>query len=234
MKKYLPILTFAIILISCSDDSSPNNTQTDTFIQPKEGSFFKFDEYDIDTLKSERIPESTDTVTETIVKTGMTYNGKTNVSMVISTDKNSTDTFYISYQSNNDINTIQKSGFNTEKWLTLPVASKTPFSAILSDTTYPHNQTGEPVHSIVSIKITYEGRETMTYKGQSFPVIKMKTILTFSSSSGSESEVDEVPGYSYFAPSLGYVLKRETPVRTYQNGEREIGSVSNLVDYLLK
>lgn len=234
MKKYISFLLLAVVLISCGDDSDPVNTQTDTFIQPKEGSFFKFDDYDIDTLKSERIPGSTDTTTDTFAKTGMTYMGKTNVSMIITTDKNSTDTFYINYEPNNDITSLQKSGLNTDKWVTYPITSKAPFSLVLSDTTYPHYQTGEPVHSTTTMKITFEGRETISYKGQSVAVVKMKTLFTITSITPSESEVYEVPGFSYFAPSFGYVVKRETPVRTYQNGEKEIGSVGVLIDNLLK
>ncbi len=234
MLKYVPILLLAVVLISCGDDSDPVNTQTDTFIQPKEGSFFNYDEYNIDTIKSERIPTSTDTSTETFVKTGMTYMGKTNVSMIVTSNKYGLDTSYFNYESNNDVSYNATFGDEPAKWYTVPLFSKTTTTKVVWDTTNPNPQQGEATHSSGNVTISYIGNEAMIYKGQSVNVLKIKQIITFIYVYPNETETYTINAFAYYAPSLGYFLKREIPVMTNENGEKEDGNVSNLVNHHLQ
>ncbi|MBI3259300.1 MAG: hypothetical protein HYZ54_07505 [Ignavibacteriae bacterium] len=235
MLKHLPLILFIVILTSCSNSV---DNETITINQPKLGSNFTYDEYNTDTTKSERILGSSDTTVGVFVLTGQTYKGKTNVSTVISSTKKGSkllfDTLYINYETNNDISLIDPSGFSSAKWATIPLASKSQISVALSDTTYKDYFTGELIHGTISLVSSYIGKETMTVKGKSYSVVKIKQLLTFTEESSSETDTDIVTNYLYFSPTFGYMLKMETPVRAYQNGEKEEGTVSNVIDYLLR
>ena len=235
MLKHIVTLLLITILASCSNTV---DTVTETTSQPKLSSTFMYDEYNIDTTKSERIPGTTDTLVSIFVLTGQTFKGKTNVSTVISSTKKGAklfyDTLYVNYEANNDISLIDASGFTAAKWATIPVASKSPISVVLSDTTYTDDFTGKVIHGTINLISSYIGMETMTVNEKSFKVVKIKQLLTFKEESTSETNTDMVTNYMYFAPSFGYMLKMETPVRTYQSGEKEEGSVSTIIDYLLR
>lgn len=235
MLKHIIALLVIAVLASCSNSTE---TETITTYQPKLGSTFTYDEYNIDTTKNERIPGSSDTTVGVFVLTGQTFRGKTNVSTVISSTKKgaklSYDTLYVNYETNNDISLIDPSGFTSAKWATIPLASKSPISVVLSDTTYIDDFTGKVIHGTISLVSSYIGMETTTVKEKSFKVVKIKQLLTFKEESSGKTSTDTVTNYMYFAPSFGYMLKMETPVRTYESGEKEEGSVSSIIDYLLR
>ena len=234
MLKYLTLFLFlAAFLVSCksSNPVSPGSS----FTQPKAGSSFTFDEYSTDTTTGLPIPGTRDTSVQTFVQTGMSYKGKINVSEVVSVTSSSRDTFYLNFESNGDISEYEPGLSANFNWFTIPIGSKTTSLLISEDTTISFG--GITEHTKSTVTISYVDDETMTVKGQSLSVTKLQLLAVSTQTvtpPGTTTTTTDI-SFAYFAPSLGYLTKSETPVSTDPtSGTKSQGRLSILFDYTEK
>ncbi len=232
LKKISVLLMLAVMVAACSQSTSPSGT-TATYIQTKSGSTFTFDEYATDTTTGLPVPGTRDTAVQTVLQTGMTYMGKTNVTKIHEISPSVDDTIYINYETNHDVSVFEATALDTEPvWNALPTGSKSS-NSITSDTTV--SVFGVPVETKISQTIAYLDNETMTVNGNSIGVSKLSETVSFTTISAGTSSTQSSLGYFYYAPSLGFIARTEQPVQAalFGNGKAE-GPVSTLINYSLK
>ncbi len=233
MLKYISLfIVLATFLSSCSKTDNPVTPGSSSFVQPKAGSSFTYDEYATDTTTAQPVPGSRDTSVQTIVQTGMTYNGKTNVTKIISVTSGNNDTSYINFESNGDLSVYINGLSIPQKWFTFPTGSKSTNSVTLSDTT--QDVFGVSIETKVVLTASFVDNETMTVKGQFLSVTKIKQAFTITITTAGVPNIQSQNSFLYFAPSIGYVTKSETPVSTDLSGAKAQGHLSILFDYTLK
>ena len=234
MLKYITLFVIlGVVLSSCSKSSNPTGPGTTTYVQPKAGSFFTYDEYQTDTTTGQPVPGTRDTSVQTFVQSGISYMGKTNVSEIVSASRMSHDTTYLNYESNGDLSVWGSSGLSsTMSWLLLPTGSKTS-NSITSDTTV--TILGITTETKTVFTLAYVDDETMTIKGQSISVTKLKEMITLTVTTAGVPATQTQSSFAYFAPSLGYLTKTETPVQVgiFSTG-RQQGQLSTLFDFTEK
>lgn len=224
------LISLVMILSSCSkeDPSAPI-----TFVQPKEGSTYTYDKYATDTLEALPIASSRDTTVATFIQVGKSLFGKTNVSMIITEDRNGVDTNYMNYEANGDVSMGFDPGSGQMKWLTIPITSRVSQSFSFTDTVVDGSDTA---YRTVTWSVTYLATESMIVKGQTLSVVKCRNVVTFEVAVvGSSTISSTLTSYGYYAPSLGYIVKTDVPVQ-YSPFDRtnEPGEVTMLIDYELK
>lgn len=225
------LLALLVVLTSCSDEAV--NPGTITVVQAKTGSTFTFDDYNTDTASGAIIPESRDTSVHTVVRTGITFNGKSNVSELSITSTRDTSTAYISYESNGDIAVYFPGFSSTLLWLNFPISSKTTVSVVLADTTVSFF--GVTMQTKITAENSYVGTETLTVSGQSISAVKIKQSLKTKITTAGISEEDSRDSFFYFTPSLGYIAKVDQPSTTIPGTTtKSEGSMSVLMSYVLK
>jgi hypothetical protein len=142
---------------------------------------------------------------------------------------------YIAYETNNDIALeMQLTDVGLPSlWVKIPVASGGSAVSATSATIeiYP----GMMAVVSDSVTVSLVGTENMTVKGNSISVKKMNMNMHILATSAGIPLMDmTVQYYVYYAPSLGFYAKTESPARPdpaggWVNGERLL-----LVDYNLK
>lgn len=231
IKNATVLLALLVVLASCSDEAV--NPGPITVTQAKTGSSFTFDNYDTDTTSGAVIPESRDTSVHTVVSTGATFNGKSNVSKLSMMSSRDTSEAYMNYETNGDISLYFPGFSSTVQWLNFPISSKTTFSAVLADTSCTF--VGTTFQTKITAENSYVGTETITVNGQALNAIKIKQSLKTKITSAGISEEESIDTYFYFALSLGYVVKVEKPATTTPGTDmKSEGSMSILLSYVLK
>jgi hypothetical protein len=227
MQKYLFVLAIsAAFLVSCSK-TSPAKSELAISSQPKTGSTFTFDQYYIDTTTGQPIANTRDTTTETIVQTGLTYLGKTNVSKVVAATKHGIDTSYLCFEPNGDISI---NSAYLKKWITMPTGSKSSMTMTM-DTIFGSSKIELKMVSTTS----FIGDETLTMMGRSVSVTKLKQSSDITMINSGTQSTSNMTMFFYYAPSLGFITKSETPVSTDQkSGAKSKGRMNMLIDYSLK
>ncbi|MBL8000156.1 MAG: hypothetical protein JNL32_16155 [Candidatus Kapabacteria bacterium] len=129
--RILILISFVAVLTSCGseDPSAPI-----TFVQPKVGSTYTYDQYATDTLNALPIASSRDTTVATFIQVGKSMFGKTNVSMIITESRNGADTSYMNYESNGDVSLSFDIGTGQTEWISVPVSSRVPQTFSHTDT----------------------------------------------------------------------------------------------------
>jgi hypothetical protein len=227
------VIVLVILLGACAKDSTPVGPDTVTYSPPKAGSTFRYDTYSTDTTASLPIEGSHDTTLHTVLQSGMSFAGKTNVTMISTVNKYYTDTTYISYESNGDISVLNPFNLEQNEWVIMPVGSKTSTSIVLFDTT--NIVSGVSNRNKISAEISNAGTENLTVNGKTISIIKLKSATIFATTKAGVTS--SVPGekFTYFAPSLGYIVKTNQPVQVSPfGGKKQEGSVEMLLDYTLK
>ncbi len=234
MLKQVPLLILlSMVIVSCKQSTSPTNTNTTTYVQPKTGSTFTFDEYSTDTTSGLPVPGTRDTAVRTVLQSGMSYMGKTNVSEIVGVSSMGNDTSYINYEANNDISEYGPGPLDTiSVWTILPVASKVA-NTQTTDTTAVFS--GVTVETKTSSTYSYVDQETMTVKGVSTNVVKIEWAFNLTVISGGVPVTQTLDEFFYYAPSLGILTKILQPVQVglFTSGQQQ-GGVSTLIDYSLK
>lgn len=223
-------ISLVVVLSSCGkeDPSAPIS-----FVQPKEGSTYTYDQYATDTLNALPIASSRDTTVATFMQVGKSLFGKTNVSMIITEDRNGVDTSYLNYEANGDVSMGLDPGSGQMVWITVPVSSRVPQSFSFTDTVVDGRDTA---YRTVTWSVTYLATESMVVKGQTLSVEKCQSTASIDVTVvGSPAIRASVSQYSYYAPSIGYIVKTDVPVQ-YSPFDRtkEPGQATTLIDYELK
>ena len=238
MKRVLILVLLAIttLFVSCNKESNPVKPNADTYVQAKVGSSFTYDEYSIDPGSGLPISESRDSTMQTILTTGMNFMGKTNVTKVVSNNRSGSDTIYINIEKNNDLSIFQvidaELGDPKTVWFSLPTGTKSVISTVLLDTIVKFFD--EETQVKLSIKTSYINEEQLLINGQSLKVYKISHLTTQLFKTGAESMTFSSESFIYFAPSLGFIVKAETPVSQNEFGEYLEGFMSTLIDYTIK
>ena len=230
MLKQIPLLLLlSVVIVSCKQSTSPAGSNATTYVQPKTGSTFTFDQYATDTTTGLPVPGTRDTAVQTVVKTGMSYMGKTNVTEIIAFSSIGNDTSYFNYETNNDISQYGQWPLTTISfWTILPVASKVA-NTVTIDTTLA-DSSGDTTKINAASTSSYVDQETMTVKGVPTNVIKIERVF-----SGGVPATPFLNEFFYYAPSLGFVAENLLPVQAAPIGSGlQQGSVSTLIDYTLK
>jgi len=236
MKHILLLFPFLVLFASCSkDDPITPNPPVTTYVKVKTGSSFTYEKYDTDSTGA-KIAGTTQTIIETILKTDMTWNGKSGVFMVANNDPVEPDTMYYAYESNDDVSlemNLTDLGL-PPLWVKIPVASGNPEVSVVSATT--EISPGIIAEVSDSITVSLVGSESMTIKGNAIAVRKMKMNMSVRAMAGGITLYGmTVVMYVYYAPSLGFYAKTEYPaIRDAASGGWSNGSIQTLMDYVLK
>ncbi len=234
MLKHISLLLILVASVSsCSKSSDPVGPGSASYSAPKTGSTFSYDQYATDTTNAMPIASSRDTSVHTFLRTGITYAGKTNVSQILEKTRFSTDTTYINYETNGDISSYGSDGNGGMIWGTIPIGSKTTFSFTQADTT--EVILGVTTRIKISVEVKYVSEETLSIKGQSINVTKLKQSFIVATTVGGVMKSKSADVFVYFAPSLGYIVKSDQPVQDgiFSSGKSK-GHVMMLFDYTLK
>jgi hypothetical protein len=216
-------------------------------VSPKAGSTFAFKNFQTDTLG--KPIDSTITYTrDSVIETGITYAGKTNVTHFISVDAatgavvTGSDTYY-NYESNGDISINTGGagisgffGITLPAWSTYPVQSHTPSGFKFLDTTI--SVTGFPVPIPVKgfDSISYVNNGTYSAGSANIPVFNSRHNTTIVLSIIISQFTIPVTTHLSFAPSLGYDASEITDPTSGQGGlfPSSGGSEKILISYNLK
>ena len=233
MKHLLLPITLLPFLASCSkDDPVTPNPPSTTYVKVIAGSSFTYEKYETDSTGA-KVAGTSETITETVLQTDMTRNGKSGVFMVVNNDPTGPDTSYFAYESNNDIS-LELSFSQSELpplWVKMPVASG---GSVLSSNSVTVEHTPGFVSVLTdSVTVSQVGSQNITVKGSSIATTKMKMSMRLTAT-GAIKYSFTVDTYVYYAPSLGYYVKMESAARPDPAGGWIHGNAQVLTDYTLK
>lgn len=244
------VLILAFILISCSDDDTSTNTNppNQTYFPTTIGSFWKYVEYDIDSL-GVKVPETEDTVSSTIVGTQM-INGK-NATIFLNrySKEATTDTTFLAYE-NEKVYTFL-SAFDNEfipigessQWIVISDFNASQWT-ILNDTTLQQvdlRGIGKMTPT-VGINGRKGSKGEMVVKGKA--VQSQEFIITFKLNI--KLEIPNVPvpvnlkfdvvQHIWYGLGIGVIKRRLDPFKfnVLLFEQNFNGSESNLIDYNIK
>lgn len=233
LKQIALTMTVITILASCGDNSSTTNTETESYKQPKDGSSLTTVSYLLDTIASQPVNTTCDTLKWTVLKTKSEYFGKTNITEFNTKNPLLNVSEYINYETNNDISRYEarmlENGRLVEKWITFPIAGKTSITTVLYDSTKVVS--GIAISTKIAVTISHEKNETINIKGKPVNTVKFKKVTEFINITDGVTEKDSSVNYHYFAPSLGYFVKEESPVSVNSSGQKLFGYEVVVIDY---
>jgi hypothetical protein len=232
MKKiffYFFILGSVVNFVGCPNSgSNPTNSNPVTLgstVQPKVGSTFTFTTVSLDS-NGNAISGSATTTVDSVVETGITYSGKTNVMHVASGVPGvySTDNYY-SYESNGDISVNFPNAAPLPPWLSLPFHSSGATVQILVDSMIGQSRLVEG-DSVVTL-----GTFNTTVNGMVLPTVKLKmTVFLQTTAGGITSSSSLLTTYYSIAPSIGYFTELLLPSNHISGN----GSDQTLISFRLK
>jgi len=229
MQKYLIVLAISAVFLASCSKTSPAKSESVNSIQPNAGSSFTFDQYYTDTTTGQPIAATRDTTTETIVQTGLTYLGRTNVSKVVTGTKHGNDTSYINFESNGDLSITAPA---IGRWVTMPTGSKSTMT-MTTDTTMTYGTVTMGLKMVSTT--TFVGDESMTVKGHSVSVTKLLQSSDITMINSGVPSTSTMTIFFYYAPSLGFITKEEWPVSTDPKSRaKSSGRMNMLIDYSLR
>lgn len=235
MKPSLLLSTlFIAVSIFSGCDSGTNSGPSLATVAPKAGSSYTYFSVELDSL-GRQIPGSDRMYTDSVMETDLSYEGKTRVMRVtrFENDFDRGDAYYC-FELNGDISAfIDFGGFFPfpSLWITYPVQSHQPKTYTVIDTTLIVG--GQSMHITTKVTLSNEGISSMTIHDSTLMLTKIKVVGSNTITPDPENMSYSVIGYTYFAPSIGYVAQNHSdpykiPDAPYQNGEDV-----KLVDYIL-
>jgi len=224
MQKYLVLLSLLVLAFSVTGcPNSGTNTNPPPTLgstqQPKTGSTYTYTSITIDANGNPT--GSPHTLVDSVVQTGMSYSGKSNVTQVYETDvQGSYTVIYYNYESNGDISINFPNAAPLPPWLTLSVHSSGVTVQTLSDTTVGG------VRIVEGDSIINTGTFTYNINGTALAASKLKMVVFVQTTAGKTSSISQPPFYFAFAPLIGYFTEL---IITGSNGTDQ-----KLVSYKLK
>lgn len=243
---WLLVLQTFLLLQSCSEDNSTNNTTPKTYFPTTVGSWWIYQSFDLDS-NGVKVPESVAYDTSRIIGS-FNVSGKLATAMESRSSNGSVDTNYFSYETdkiytllsifNNDMIPIEGSqwvliaDFNASNW------------TILKDTTFAPSEI--PGLGTVTPTLGITGRKgnstNVVVKGKAIPsqefIITMKFNLKVSIP-GVPLPINgtfEVINHIYFGENVGSVLQQTDPseINFVVIQQKIPGSRSELIEYSIK
>lgn len=241
MKFYcLSVILLVAVFVGEGCKSSTTDPGTNSaIIAPKVGNFFVYDVYYIDTLGTKIVgvpylEEEMDTVT--VVGSGITYQGRTNV--VNTTSTGSFGAWFMNFESTGDVSIWQNPSTHTPfvvhgGWRTFPVTTKGGSNYVLVDSVV--QQSGQPDwHGYETVSINYVGVQDITVGAETLTCEKFDLINNGQYGNHDITGTDTTS--MLFSSKLGAVVHTEprTKIIHVPAGKGVFRTVSALVGYSLK
>jgi hypothetical protein len=236
----MKLLTFgclaaALAFAACSSDTTSSNTNTTpTNFQAKQGSSYSYTETDTASDKT----TTTKTSKDTVVASGLTIDGKSNVIKVLTLDASgkATDSSYYAYESNGDlsrhfINASDAPVPGLVPWITVPFSSQTSGSIGSYDTNITYAGHPAAVHSAYYAAGTGTGSTTVKGSPYSIKNAHLFAVVTISIG-GTPVLADTAMDWKYsFSPQLGWSTTIQKPIIQDQLQRQTSGSYSMMTDF---
>lgn len=201
------LLLLAIGALGCKNSTDPNTPLLATHAAGT-GSSFTYQSWEVDTATGQPVSGSTRTATYHVIASGISQQGKTNVSQFV-IDTDISHPLFVNYESNGDISVfVQSGGYPGDKnvWETIPIASKGSQSYTTFDSVY-----SDGTRYTSADNFTYGGQETVTLAGHTFNAVK----IAVTQSLNPPPSYGTSPGETiWFAPETGWIIKEDQPVYT--------------------
>lgn len=213
------VLLFAGFLSSCSVTTSPD----DSTLAPALGTSLIFEEYTLD-LKDRSRDASMPTLerVHTILATGLTFAGETNVLMAF---RQNADTLRLKHKANGDLLVYQPEisvgVFDIPgRWVRLAYGIKIPDTVTVVDSALILGG-GALTDSIrITIEQIFEGPTTVMVEGKPINVLQLRVIRRQDHVTVGQSVHDVEDAIYWYAPSLGYIIQ-ESIVFTQKRGNKD-------------
>lgn len=219
---------------ACGEDEPTNEPPASAITQPKAGSTYTYTEYETENGVKDDATE--ETVTSTILETGLTFEGKSNVVKdEDSFEDGSRDTAYFAYESNDDISIWFDAGEESDgdpddpfgsaepRWITFPFGAKQNNTyTVLSNDSVNATLTTSYLRTEKGI---VNGEERDVWVGQ------MQISATLTPSIGPQLTLTQTVEIS-FMPSIGNLFRSESTMNNFIGGGTS-GEVRQLVSFSL-
>lgn len=227
MKFAALLLSLAIVAASCTTSTTPDNTTT--ISMPRVGSTFTFETYDTDT-NGAVVAGSDTTHVDTVVASGIVFDDENDVWVV--KGSNSDSSFY-SVDKYNDV-IIRGSSWDAwfdQVWIRMPITSGVSSNVFNTDRATINGVVVETTRRIASERVS---EEQVTVSGTQIRTVKVKiTVSRVVTQNGAVVSDYSTFHYYWFAPSLGGVVRIETPSQVIF-GRKLNGAIEMLRSYTLK
>jgi hypothetical protein len=218
------VLSASLSIFGCSNNSTTSAPPT-TLTVPKAGSMFVVHAYNIDS--SSRMIDSTQYYdTLSVIATGISYKGKTNV-MQLRTPTSGRD-IYQNFESNGDISRYDPGSVSPgalSGWVTYPVGSKGKTMFNTYDTTILGHE------YVQTLTLTYMSDGDRSLVGHNFYVVGVREDLA---GYGTPDGTVSGPETLWFAPEIGQYVGSDMPPYRLTNGLWNNGYHAELNFYQLK
>lgn len=227
MKFAVLLLSIAIVIASCTTSTTPETN--DTTSMPRVGSTYTFETYDTDS-NGAVIAGSERSHVDTVVASGVVVDDETDVWVIKGSNR---DSSFYSVDKYNDL-IIRGSSWDTwfdQVWIRMPITS-----GVLSNVFNIEREIISCAISETTRRITCDrvSVEPLTVSGTQIRTVKVKiTASRVITQNGTVVSDYSTFHYYWFAPSLGTVIRIETPSQIIF-GKRLKGAIEMLKSYTLK
>jgi hypothetical protein len=227
MKHFILILASVLVLSSCSDTTSPDNTPV-SFKVPGTGSTFTYNTYDTDD-NGTKTPGSEQERVESVLTTNAVVDNSPGVWVV-----QGADTAYYRIDQFNDVQMriggFDDAYFNTA-WIRLPYSSGVPSSVFFDKKSTRDGVVYQTTKTISAERMT---QQSFPINGTSVTAYEFRISYSIIVKGNESIESDtRAVTYVWFAPSLGTVIRRVTPAQEWFGTKRD-GHVEEMRSYNVK
>jgi hypothetical protein len=213
-------------------------------IAPKAGSTYTFKNTTIDT-NGVTIESSAYFTTDSVVETGISYMGKSNVTHVVTTNLSSgvQSDSYLNFEPNGDVSFYSGGGAgfgfgggSIPDWTLFGAQSHTVTHFNIADTSVDLLGNGTLIHIVIADSIFYVDNGTFSIMGKNLAVINMNQVVNFTGSIVIPLFSSRQISHFAMAPSIGYYADQRTdPGKSpIPGGQMSQGSESILTSYTLR
>lgn len=222
------------IICGCDSSTSPSTPLPQVTTPPSVGSVFVFDTWTIDSLGN-KIVGSNDIRTDSILESGITKDGKTNVARYISKHSSGYSTYgYLNIEPSGDVSQtvpIPTNGGQGYAWIIYPIRTAITQNVVLVDTIINPGPNATTMKETVSL--SYNGFFNVIANDTAVTGIKIKNEISLSwSSNGMQNSIKAV-SYESFAPSIAFWIQQYTPPYKFLDGKTQNGSIATLTKYTI-
>ena len=129
------VLFLSFVIYACSPETTSNTNviTIDSTVKPKVGSYYNYTKNYYDSLN---INKGIVDIFDSVIASGLSYKGKTNVIKVVSSNKNGKDTNYYNFESNGNISFYEDNTLDYQEWITYPLNGNDSIPLTVKDTSY--------------------------------------------------------------------------------------------------
>ncbi|MEI8133845.1 MAG: hypothetical protein WCH46_02060 [bacterium] len=249
MKRYISIsalcLVALVIYSGCKYEPATPELPGKT-VAPKAGSVYVYDNYQTDTT-GKKIDSSYSQSKDSVVESGITYSGKTNVVHMVSVDPVTGSVLlgsdsYLNFESSGDVSVytggaggIGIPGVKLPDWNLMAVQTHTTVTAKVFDSTITFPGVPLPIHLTVTDTNRYVNTGTYTMGSIKLPIFNLvQSVLVNANAILTQINMINTTHIQY-APSIGNIASSVTDPTIDNSGflGSQGGSIQTLVSYKL-